>query len=153
MGVSSAPCGGLLAASPMAMTAALAARTTFFATSAAKSTCATHVVHGLSSAPSGRCTVWEWAMCGPAVDEVARRVAHGGHEVARGIDEALSSVDHGVHHLVEDAQEQYRNRQQQSVETGTDSNSQWKAVGNRQQQARPPPRQTCRRCESRYLRR
>ena len=26
-----------------------------------------HEVHGLSSAPSGRCTVWECARCGPVL--------------------------------------------------------------------------------------
>ena len=38
-----------------------------------EATCAPHgrwspvprMAHGVRSAPSGRCTVWEWAMCGP----------------------------------------------------------------------------------------
>ena len=37
-----------------------------------------HMVHGISSAPSGRCTVWECTMCGPGdhpVLEHERRVA------------------------------------------------------------------------------
>ena len=32
-----------------------------------------HMVHGLSSAPGGRCTVWQCTMCGPKADRGAAR--------------------------------------------------------------------------------
>ena len=47
-----------------------------------------HMVHGLSSAPRGRCTVWECTMCGvwrgpPALEQLARGRARRRRRVGR----------------------------------------------------------------------